>query len=153
MNYQEEIRDLFTVSEEYALVHCISSDFALGAGIAKEINARFDVKRELFDKYPDYINTFAKYSEMHSFGDCLVTDRKRLVLNMVTKKWCWNKPTAKCFYESLLVLRRVVEKNHIKKIAMPLIGCGLDQLKWEWVSTKIKQVFADVDIDILVCKI
>lgn len=153
MNYQEEIRDLFTVSEEYALVHCISSDFTLGAGIAKEINARFDVKRELFDKYPDYINTFAKYSEMYSFGDCLVTDRKRLVLNMVTKKWCWNKPTAKCFYESLLVLRRVVEKNHIKKIAMPLIGCGLDRLKWEWVSTKIKQVFADVDIDILVCKI
>ena len=30
-----EQRDLFTVPNEYFLCHCVSSDFALGAGIAE----------------------------------------------------------------------------------------------------------------------
>lgn len=36
MIIKEVKKDLFTVSDDYALVHCISADFALGAGIAKE---------------------------------------------------------------------------------------------------------------------
>lgn len=34
-----EKRDLFTVSKDYTLCHCISADFALGAGIAKKFKA------------------------------------------------------------------------------------------------------------------
>ena len=34
MIYKEEKKDLFKVSSKYFLVHCISADFALGAGIA-----------------------------------------------------------------------------------------------------------------------
>lgn len=30
MQYKEEIRDLFSVPEEYYLVHCISADFGMG---------------------------------------------------------------------------------------------------------------------------
>ena len=41
--------------------------------------------------------------------------------------------------------------NGIRKVAMPLIGCGLDKLKWEQVSAIIREVFADTDMDILVC--
>ena len=40
-----------------------------------------------------------------------------------------------------------------KKIAMPVIGCGLDRLDWSKVSDIIKDVFSDTDIEILVCKI
>ena len=29
-------KDLFTMPDDYALAHCISADFALGAGIAKK---------------------------------------------------------------------------------------------------------------------
>ena len=35
MIYKEEKMNLFEAPEDYALVHCISADFALGAGIAK----------------------------------------------------------------------------------------------------------------------
>lgn len=38
MTYKEEKRDLFRVDTDYYLAHCISADFALGAGIAKEFN-------------------------------------------------------------------------------------------------------------------
>ena len=35
MTITTEKRDLFTMSQGYYLAHCISADFALGAGIAK----------------------------------------------------------------------------------------------------------------------
>ena len=41
-----EKRDLFTVPDAYYLCHCISADFALGAGIAKRF-AELGVKEEL----------------------------------------------------------------------------------------------------------
>lgn len=52
MTYREEIRDLFTDSDEYYLAHCISADFALGAGIAVEFDKRFDMRRKLLSGYP-----------------------------------------------------------------------------------------------------
>lgn len=42
MVLKEVNKDLFTVSKDYALAHCISADFKLGAGIAKEFDKRFD---------------------------------------------------------------------------------------------------------------
>ena len=36
MIIREEKRDLFTVPHGYYLAHCISGDYALGAGIAKQ---------------------------------------------------------------------------------------------------------------------
>lgn len=50
MTIREEQRDLFTVPTDYILVHCISADFALGAGIAKEF-ARRGVKAQLIENY------------------------------------------------------------------------------------------------------
>ena len=52
MRYREEVRDLFSVPEEYGLVHCISADFAMGKGIVVEFNRRFDMKRRLQRGYP-----------------------------------------------------------------------------------------------------
>ena len=86
MIYKEEVKDLFTVPEDYYLAHCISADFGMGKGIVVEFNKRFDMK------------------------------------------------------------------NNIKKIAMPVIGCGLDRLNWADVSEQIKSVFTDTDVEILVCK-
>lgn len=37
------------------------------------------------------------------------------------------------------------------KFAMPRIGCGLDRLQWDKVKTIIEEVFADTDVEILVC--
>lgn len=37
------------------------------------------------------------------------------------------------------------------KLAMPRIGCGLDKLEWSKVKAIIEEVFADTDVEILVC--
>ncbi len=62
MTIREEQRDLFTVSADYILVHCISADLAMGAGIAKEFTKR-GVKARLIEKFQGLIE----------IGDCLIT--------------------------------------------------------------------------------
>lgn len=49
-------------------------------------------------------------------------------------------------------MKQICLKNNIKKIAMPVIGCGLDRLNWNDVSEQIKNVFANTDVEILVCE-
>ena len=46
-----ENRDLFTVPQGYYLAHCISADFALGAGIAKTFDAVYNMRFKLFRDY------------------------------------------------------------------------------------------------------
>lgn len=37
------------------------------------------------------------------------------------------------------------------KLAMPRIGCGLDRLQWVKVKEIIEEVFANTNVEILVC--
>ena len=55
MRYNEIKCDLFSLGPEYYLAHCISADFALGAGIAVQFNRRFDLHKRLKAEYPRYI--------------------------------------------------------------------------------------------------
>ena len=146
MIYKEEIRDLFTVPEEYCLAHCISADFGMGKGIVVEFNKRFDMKRKLQTLFPDYIN------EWHRGKwdcDCLRVGR---VLNLITKERHFHKPTYDTLRGSLEYMKEICLLEDIKRVAMPIIGCGLDRLKWDKVSEIIKEIFKDTEIEILICK-
>ena len=140
MRYREEQRDIFTVDyNQYTLVHCISADFALGKGIALEMQHRFKTR--------DMIQSKAKPYSI-PVGNCIYTEP---VLSMITKGKATSKPTYEQMYEALYHLKIATEKLEINCIAMPLIGCGLDGLKWPIVRALIKDIFEDTDIDILVC--
>lgn len=147
MQYREEVRDLFSVSDGYYLAHCISGDFSLGAGIAVEFNKRFDMRRKLKEEFPDFLDYMNHYQLQ---GECILIDR---VLNLVTKQKYYHKPTYKSMKQALQFMKRVCEENKITKIAMPLIGSGLDKLQWDKVSKIIQDVFMGTDIEILVCKL
>lgn len=146
MIYKEEKRDLFTVTKEYYLAHCISADFGMGRGIVVEFNKRFDMKRKLQNKYPDYINEW--HRRKWSFN-CILEDK---VFNLITKERYFHKPTYDSLYGALNLMKFISIQKGITKIAMPLIGCGLDRLQWDKVSAIIKEIFKDTDIEILVCR-
>lgn len=146
MIYKEEARDLFTVSGEYYLAHCISADFGMGKGIVVEFNKRFDMKRKLQSKYPDYINEW--HRRKWSFN-CILEDR---VFNLITKERYFHKPTYDSLYGALNLMKFISIQKGITKIAMPIIGCGLDKLQWDKVSEIIKEIFEDTEIEILVCR-
>ena len=145
MTIREEQRDLFTVPKDYILVHCISADLAMGAGIAKEF-ARRGVKAELQKEYQDI-----------EVGDCLVSNATDwgVEFNLVTKEKYWQKPTYKTMrmaLEDAKILRcEGIMSDENVKFALPRIGCGLDRLQWDKVKTIIEEVFADTDVEILVC--
>ena len=48
-------------------------------------------------------------------------------------------------------MRNQIQVLQIKKLAMPCIGSGLDRLEWHKVRKMIKDVFENVDIEIVVC--
>ncbi len=147
MIYKEEIKNLFTVQDDYVLAHCISADFGMGKGIVIEFNQRFDMKNKLQQKYPEYLSDFIKEQIQ---GDCILEGH---VLNLVTKERYFGKPTLRTMCVALEKMKRICLEKNIRKIAMPQIGAGLDRLKWEDVSELLKSVFKDTDIEILVCKL
>ena len=147
MTIREEYRGLFTAPKDYILVHCISADFAMGAGIAREF-ARRGVKRQL-KKNVVSINC----TERERVGWCIATRKTgwRAELNLITKQKYWHKPTYETLRMALEELKSCCVRNEISYVAMPRIGCGLDKLEWSKVKAIIKEVFADTDIEILVC--
>lgn len=134
-----EKKDLFTMPQGYYLAHCISADFALGAGIAKTFDSVYNMKFKLYRHYDNYV---------YRGGDALLIDN---VFNLVTKAKCFQKPTYESLRESLEMMREQLEFMNVTKLAIPMLGCGLDRLQWMQVESIIKDVFADTDVDIVVC--
>lgn len=143
MTFSETRGDLFTeeILENYALCHCISSDFALGAGIAKKF-AEMGVKKQLCAQFP---------KQWQGRGYCLITETDGVVVgNLVTKERYFHKPTLQTLRQALEDLRKQALESKLQKIAMPKIGCGLDKLQWTDVRGIIQEVFTDTDFDISV---
>ena len=145
MIYKEEIKDLFSVPNDYYLAHCIGADFGMGQGIVVEFNKRFDMKRKLQSKYPDHIN---QWTHMKWSYNCILEGR---VFNLITKERYFHKPTYDSLRGAVQMMQTIAFTKGITKIAMPIIGCGLDKLQWDKVSKIIKEVFANTDVEILVC--
>lgn len=141
--------DLFTMPTDNILAHCISADFALGAGIAKIFRDKLGIKEELERRYT---------GEWDDRGYCAFTNEAEwLVANLVTKERSFHKPTYASLRQALEDFRRLLtgitpkEPTDKLKIAMPLIGCGLDGLDWNKVSEIIKDVFRETEVVITVC--
>lgn len=155
MQYREEQRDLFTLPTDYMLAHCISADFALGAGIAKEFR-RMGVRDALINANTQGTNHSRGYFDGKGYCTFVtVSECPWVVANLVTKGRYYEKPTYKSLKDALHDFKNGLLKCYpkIKRVGMPLIGCGLDKLEWDKVREIIKNQFADTDIEIVVCRL
>lgn len=143
MYYHEEQMDLLKAPRGYAIAHCISADFALGAGVAKQINDVYEMRRQLRALYDA-----GDWDASEWVGTCLICMD---VMNLVTKERCFQKPTLETLRYALEDMKKVCQEYRIRKVAMPQIGCGLDRLSWDDVKPMIQSVFEDMDIEIMVC--
>lgn len=141
MTITTEKKDLFTMPHGYYLAHCISADFALGAGIAKVFDKEYNMRFKLFKNYPNYA---------FRGGDAILIDD---VFNLVTKAKCFQKPTYESLREALEMMKEQIDFMSITKLAIPKLGCGLDRLEWSKVYDIICEVFDDMDIEIVVCEL
>lgn len=136
MKFVEINDDLFRCSKEYALVHCVSADFHMGAGIAVHFKSLFKNIQ------------FLKSQNKVSGEVAILLYENQHIYYLVTKAHSWNKPTIKNFTNSLYDMKNHMLLNNVKKIAMPRIGCGLDRLSWFTVRNIIQSVFSDTEIEI-----
>ena len=132
MNIADIKGNLFEYTKDRVPVHCISQDCQMGAGIAVPMKKEYHLASLKADKFPDCI---------YYHG----------VLNLITKKNYWGKPTYQTLEQSLIKMKEICQKENITKVVMPKIGCGLDRLQWPKVREIIQNIFKDTDLDILVC--
>lgn len=160
-------KDIFEWIEEnkegnvIVLVHCISSDAALGAGIAKTIDEKYQ-ERERILKF------FGEQLHWNGHGYGIITPLLNIedvsshlqICNLITKEKYWQKPTYTSLFESLEYVKQTLKaiedyakRDGLKlKIVMPKIGCGLDKLDWTRVR-EIVALWAGLDIAVTVCYI
>ena len=142
MKLIEKTGNVFLAPDSYYLAHCISADYALGKGIAKEFDVVYNMRNRLNEMYPRTVDRV---------GTTLLVDD---AFNLVTKKFFFQKPTLGTLEAALADMKNQCIELGIKKIAMPRIGCGLDRLVWKsenaCVSSVIEKVFEDTDIEIVV---
>lgn len=138
-----EKRDIFTMPSNFVHAHCISSDFIMGAGIAKEYTKR-GIRKHLLKNYPKYWNG-------HGYNLAVKT-KNHIVCNLITKQYVSDKPTLKSLEESLQSLKDYLVNNDYRLLTMPKIGCGLDKLNWADVLAVIKSIFNDTNIYIVICE-
>ena len=132
--------DLFTCPDESSMAHCISKDLKMGAGIATLFKDKFKRVNEL-------------KKQKANIGDvAILEDNNRFIYYLVTKDKYWNKPTYQTLASSLIKMKEHCINNNIKLLSIPLIGCGLDRLKWNNVLSIIKKIF-NYDISINVYKL
>lgn len=140
MEYKLIQDDVFNHKDCY-YAHCISRDYALGAGIAVEFDKRYDMRNRLLKLAEEKPETLDE--------KCIEVEN---VFNLITKEKYWQKPSYKSLEESLLEMKEKLSKNkNIKKLVMPKIGCGLDRLSWGKVEPMVQEIFKDLDIEIVVC--
>ena len=134
MKFVEEQKDLFTVPQGYYLAHCISGDYALGAGIAKQFVEIYNMRYKLHKNYP--LPNGEKFANV---GQALLIDN---AFNLVTKpkvnglnieKICYviPKPIELCKFDNQSrehpVPEYVLDKQ-IGKFQIPFYEEGFDQI-------------------------
>lgn len=146
--------DLFEINKgninPYALAHCISSDFGMGAGIVVVFNKLYQMKDVLLCRYNGNLSSEWKRRGyvLPEKVDGVYNDTTKIVFNLVTKQFVYQKPSYETLYQSLQAAKEEMLEAGYIRLAMPLIGCGIDGLVWSKVKNVIQDVFADTDFEV-----
>ena len=125
------------------IAHCVSSDFAMGKGLASTLACCYPDLQEL-KKLP--INTFPPGSLVTYFDQ----KHQRFIYNLVTKRRFVHKLTYETLELSLHPLKRHLKRHNIHELAIPNLGCGYDQLLWPTVFSLLFKVFSGSSLTITI---
>ena len=95
-----------------SIANCISADFKLGAGLAKQIK----------EKFPSYFPTKKEYKQQVLHGQYL--GRVKFVFHLIVKPRYFHKPTYRSLRKALLALHDQLSFYRIEKLGIPHLSCG-----------------------------
>lgn len=94
-------KDLFTVSPEVSLAHCVAEDLIMGRGIAVSFKVKFNNVELL------------RSQKQKPGGVAILENGKRFIYYLVTKEVSFGKPTYKNLWNSLVNMREHVVKHKV----------------------------------------
>jgi len=74
----------------------------------------------------------------------------QFIIYLITKSTFSRKPNYRSIFETLKYLKNFYDSHNIKKLSMPKIASGIDQLNWDIVFNMLKYIFEDTTINITV---
>jgi len=77
--------------------------------------------------------------------------KDKYIYYLITKDYSNSKPTYNTISAAIENLRDLILKHGVKKLALPRIGCGLDNLNWLIVRGIIQNCFQNVGCSIKIC--
>ena len=121
--------------------HCISADAQMSKGFAQFLSERVPRLRRTCRR--------AKLlkDQVFPFWD---SSSRRYIYKLVTKEKFSDKPDLQTLATTLQNMQAHATMHGISTIAIPKIGCGLDQLNWPDVVNLLRNIFAYSDIQIVV---
>ena len=126
---------LFSAPTGQALAHCVNSDLAMGAGIAKQFIARWPALREGYRS--------SRPGSLH-----LYNSERGLIFNLITKEKYSDKPSLASPTSSLTSLKSCLQARSLTSLAVPELGSGRDMLDAGEVRGALLAVFRDSDIQV-----
>ena len=121
--------------------HCISADVRMSEGFADFLSHRIPGLRSTCRK------TRLFMGQVYSFWD---STGKRYIYILVTKESFCDKPNLSTFSKTLEAMKIHASKNGISTIAIPKLGCGLDQMNCQEVVKLLRDIFAYADVQLVV---
>jgi O-acetyl-ADP-ribose deacetylase (regulator of RNase III) len=130
-----------------AVVNTVNTVGVMGKGIALMFKDRFP------DNYRQY-RAACKAGEVQT-GRLFITEPNELggprwVVNFPTKQDWRAKSRLEWISAGLIELRRFLQEQQVRSIAVPPLGAGNGGLEWPTVRAEIEQALRDVDAEIIV---
>ena len=124
-----------------SLGHCIPADAQMSKGFAKSLSERILRLRRTCRR----ANLLK--DQVFPFWD---SSSRRYIYNLVTKEKYSDKPDLQTLATTLQGMQSHATMHGVSTIAIPKIGYGLNQMKWQDVVKLIRDIFAYSDIQIVV---
>ena len=121
--------------------HCISADAQMSKGFAQFLSERVPRLRRTCRR-----DNFLK-EQVFPFWD---SSSRRYISNRVAKEKYSDKPDLSTLATTLQKMQAHATMHGVSTIAIPKIGCRLDQMNWQDVVKLLRNIFAYSDIQIVV---
>ena len=121
--------------------HCISADVQMSKGSAQFLSERVPRLRRTCKR--------AKLLKDQVFPSWDASSG-RYIYNLVTEEKYSDKPDLQTLATTLQSIQSHATMHGVSTIAIPKIGCGLDQMNWQDVVKLLRDIFAYSDRQIVV---
>ena len=122
---------------EHPIAQCISADFMLGAGIASQIKEKFPSSR------PRQVSR-NQALHVHSLG------QNKYVYHLITKPRLFHKATFQSLRKALVAMRDQLFSFAVRKLGLPHLACGLENLEWTEVKRIVHEGLGDLNLELTV---